>query len=932
LLLKALINCSLLKRLTISIVVFILVLTPTLAFSGSFEEALQQGKDLGTQGIQDFNPQNIDQTLQQKGLCPANEITPKAGEAQGKQGSYSGYYTNPGGMSGAESSQAGQFVEDSYTNRQKFDLSRDSLFGNQCLQKDEEGRCLMWSASRDLITNAYPDCEKVVISRYGETREETCIGEVSSQTYDCEVRMTVSILTEEVQGPCSQVVIEEKPGQVYAVCRDYVDSYRVNKGRIDCFCGHYKYCKYALCSGCGGTNCDFCFWGDCPQDTFVVNSESELPPGAQYLGRGVTDIFITGGSGDRVAHGTLNSYYAKYRPSVIERVIISLDSTCGANFEKWLKECIVEDYQKCDSHGFNCVYLIRDAEETGQTVSEQCQNFASSIGNYQSQNCQNICPPEYEECKNDCSGGYTSCEEAKGGCRTDCDDAYSQCEAQCTSNRDSCLSGCGTDQSCKNNCQAIYNLCQTNCTQDKNTCYNTCETNYQNCLSCVSQCQSSFCQQQCETVTMDNYNICSLPNSSIGIRINGTIATKTPYRNFFKTKEKGIDITWQALFGGAGVREGLNDWWSKVKFLCNLETGNCQALRDVGCVPYSQRCLDSECNQVEYTYRCGRGGVIGYSVAYNCSGELRCMGTDCIDASYEVNTDFASAAAALEVLNQYRVDSSETSVFPGEEKECQSSPNNCCRKAGGGVSIGDYVNAARQTIQLYSYATGGASATWTSYANAFTYVLSEGQAGSLSGLLGTTVSDTLGTTTSVLYTSPGVVSYESANAMGVTVTSEGITEVTTVSAELVSTLATLATVISIALVVYSILKFIYDWMFQCKREDIITSSKLQLHLCHLVGYKKSKKLGVFTKKKNVYCCFNSILARIVHEQGRPQIGIGWGSASMPNCRGLTPEELASIDFSRVDLREYMQYVLHKTEISPEESQSIIDRIRQRYNY
>ena len=447
---ETLINYSLLKRLTVSIVVFTLVLTPTLAFSVSFEEGLQQGKDLGTQDILNFNPQNIDQTLQQKGLGPVNEITPKAGEAQGQQGSYSGYYTNPGGMSGGGSSHAGQYVEDSYAERLKFDLSKDSLFGNQCLWRDNDGRCLMWSTSGDLITNAYPDCEKVVIPRYGEIWEETCTGETSSQTYDCEVRAVVSILTEEVQGPCSQVVIEGKPGQVYAVCRDYVDVYRVNKGRIDCFCGHYKYCKSALCSGCGGVNCDFCFLGDCPLDTFVVNSESGLPPGAWFLGKGVTDIFITGRSGDRVAHGTLNSFYAHYRPSVIERVIISSDSTCGENFERWLNECTVQDYQKCDSNGFNCVYLVKDGEETGQTVNEQCQSFASSMGIYQSQNCQNICPPEYDECRADCinCNGYTSCGEAKDGCRTDCDDAYSWCEDQCTSDRDSCLSACGTNETC----------------------------------------------------------------------------------------------------------------------------------------------------------------------------------------------------------------------------------------------------------------------------------------------------------------------------------------------------------------------------------------------------------------------------------------------------------------------------------------------------
>ena len=86
-----------------------------------------------------------------------------------------------------------------------------------------------------------------------------------------------------------------------------------------------------------------------------------------------------------------------------------------------------------------------------------------------------------------------------------------------------------------------------------------------------------------------------------------------------------------------------------------------------------------------------------------------------------------------------------------------------------------------------------------------------------------------------------------------------------------------------------------------------------------------------TKHCRVYCCFNSILARLIHEQGRPQLNIPWGSVNAPNCRGLTPEELGSIDFSRVDLREYMQYVVHQTEVSPEEMEAIANKVKQRYS-
>ncbi|GAB6075338.1 conjugal transfer protein TraN [Desulfurobacterium crinifex] len=76
--------------------------------------------------------------------------------------------------------------------------------------------------------------------------------------------------------------------------------------------------------------------------------------------------------------------------------------------------------------------------------------------------------------------------------------------------------------------------------------------------------------------------------------------------------------------------------------------------------------------------------------------------------------------------------------------------------------------------------------------------------------------------------------------------------------------------------------------------------------CHYIGsYCAVKVLGVCLQRKKTYCCFNSVLARIIQEQGRPQLGIGWGDAKHPNCRGFTPEEFQKIDFSKIDFSEWL---------------------------
>ncbi len=46
------------------------------------------------------------------------------------------------------------------------------------------------------------------------------------------------------------------------------------------------------------------------------------------------------------------------------------------------------------------------------------------------------------------------------------------------------------------------------------------------------------------------------------------------------------------------------------------------------------------------------------------------------------------------------------------------------------------------------------------------------------------------------------------------------------------------------------------------------------------------------------------MATLVQKGGRAQLGMDFGTVDAPNCRGFTPEEFQSIDFSKIDLTEY----------------------------
>ena len=95
----------------------------------------------------------------------------------------------------------------------------------------------------------------------------------------------------------------------------------------------------------------------------------------------------------------------------------------------------------------------------------------------------------------------------------------------------------------------------------------------------------------------------------------------------------------------------------------------------------------------------------------------------------------------------------------------------------------------------------------------------------------------------------------------------------------------------------------------CSGEEKDLSHRRKKGLCHEIGtYCAEKLLGICIRKKRSSCCFPSKLARIVHEQGREQLGIDWGEAESPECRGFTDTEISRINFDKLDLREVFEDV------------------------
>ncbi len=98
----------------------------------------------------------------------------------------------------------------------------------------------------------------------------------------------------------------------------------------------------------------------------------------------------------------------------------------------------------------------------------------------------------------------------------------------------------------------------------------------------------------------------------------------------------------------------------------------------------------------------------------------------------------------------------------------------------------------------------------------------------------------------------------------------------------------------------------------CTPEEKELAKMREKSLCHQIGtYCAKKILKKCVSKKTSFCCFGSKFARLLQEQGRAQLGLGWGNEKCPNCRGLTVEELSRMDLSKMDFRELFDDVIKK---------------------
>ncbi len=438
-------------------------------------------------------------------------------------------------------------------------------------------------------------------------------------------------------------------------------------------------------------------------------------------------------------------------------------------------------------------------------------------------------------------------------------------------------------------------------------------------------------------------------------RIVATCATSAAGGGCLDTR---INATCGSFFKGA------MDCWvdPKGETQCPTNAGTTNSCAEVeadaSCTFVRSACVDGAtgpdgtCHVFEETWDCGTQAsvpMVTRTSSVDCAGPVnvpaatvpaapvRCVGTECASFPSEQSTDFAKAAVALQAAQMSAADmecvpGGRCVVFPGEARECKRAVGgivNCC-KTPGNASLGDYLDLVFAMSKINnaimgldsSSAVRGAWETLTGpVADAYSAVTEQftSAANTFMGQTSSTVSENalktvLSEATQQLMMkaaewTANIFGEAAANtifvsAAGGPAVSGGV--VSSAGVALAPMLACIISVVMWAYLIYQVVMILIKIIWKCEQSEFELGAKRDLKSCVFVGgYCRSEKLGYCVEKRDSYCCFGSPLGRIMNEQLRPQLGRGWGTPKQPDCEGVNVSDFQRIDWSAVNLDEWM---------------------------
>lgn len=376
----------------------------------------------------------------------------------------------------------------------------------------------------------------------------------------------------------------------------------------------------------------------------------------------------------------------------------------------------------------------------------------------------------------------------------------------------------------------------------------------------------------------------------------------------------------------------------------------CQTLEsDPKCGFISSACVDGAtgksgtCYVQEDTFDCGESisvPSVELEEEFTCSGDIACLGGECIDVSKEQSQDFAEAVAMLNVAQFVTQDMECTEIdgtdnvtcriFAGKPSECKiavGGMQDCCDSPTQ-VSLNDYIGVIMATSRLHSSAMAVKDATGMlgSYQTLATNTgagfqeltkpftsFAEGIVGE-TGIVADVTSWAEGAFSSLKDKLKQVIGKAIGN-LGSTAGGAGGAAVSPEAAEKAaeelykklteSAVGDVLGALNYAYMAYAMARLIVGIVWKCEEEELELSGQVELKNCAYIGSYCNSDWGVCVEKRKSYCCFASPLSRIIQQQARPQLGMSFGSPEALSCDGLPLEAIGQINWSQVNLDEWI---------------------------
>lgn len=372
-------------------------------------------------------------------------------------------------------------------------------------------------------------------------------------------------------------------------------------------------------------------------------------------------------------------------------------------------------------------------------------------------------------------------------------------------------------------------------------------------------------------------------------------------------------------------------WEYKDDYSCLLpsKTNDCQPLKDKGCTPLDSTCLTQDpngfgCTMKQISYSCViRQGET--RTEEDCSVRQVCQNGECWDASSPNDTDFAQVVAMQEAMREAgKYDPDASNLFRGVAQGCTKGYiglKNCCKTD---TAAGQDNNSVMTQMLMDAGKSGAGEVANLGSKYAYDFLYSDsGWLGSGSSCVATLFEPTNFTA--------------SFGAYGFSVGAAGATAPTflgTSATALGGPIAGFQMYFNPYALAFAVAMQIVMEMISCTPEEQKLGMARGSNLCTYVGsYCSEKVLGGCVETKQNYCCFNSKLSRIINEQGRPQLGRSWGSAKDPDCRGFTAAEFSQMDWSKIDMGEFVTDIMSSVEIPNADaiSKRMTDNMSTRFN-